>query len=150
MSEQNHDLLSLIGNTTMVELTAFETGLCRLFVKLESSNPGGSIKDRIGLFMIDEAELTNLANPLAHEQTTGPEIWRQMDQRVDAVVCGVGTGGTLTGLSRFFAGQSPNTDMVLADPAGSILVPYIGTGQLSEVGNGWLVEGIGEDSPTVE
>src|SRR4030095_11270861 len=45
----------------------------------------------------------NPANPAAHETTTGPEIWRQMDQRVDAVVCGVGSGGTITGLSRFFA-----------------------------------------------
>src|SRR5580698_10316992 len=48
-------------------------------------------------------QFNNPANPLAHEQTTAPEIWRQTDQKLDAVVCGVGSGGTLTGLSRYFA-----------------------------------------------
>jgi cystathionine beta-synthase len=49
----------------------------------------------------------NPANPLAHETTTGPEIWQQMEHDVDAVVVGVGSGGTLTGLSRFFARVQP-------------------------------------------
>src|SRR5438105_9540024 len=67
----------------------------------------------------------NEANPSAHEQTTGPEIWEQMAHQVDAVVCGVGTGGTITGLARFFAKLSPQTEIVLADPAGSILAPLV-------------------------
>ncbi|MFL5237802.1 MAG: pyridoxal-phosphate dependent enzyme [Rhizomicrobium sp.] len=226
--------LDLIGNTPMVELTGFETGPCRLFVKLESQNPGGSIKDRIGKSMIEAAEkdgrlkpggtiieatagntglglaqvgtlkgyklilivpdkmarekvqhlramgvdvritrsdigkghpeyyqdmaqriadetgafyanqFANPANPLAHETTTGPEIWEQMEHDVDAVVVGVGSGGTLTGLGRFFARVSPNTEMVLADPVGSILAPLIKTGKMTEAGS-WTVEGIGED-----
>ena len=49
-------VLDLIGNTPMVEVTRFDTGPCRLFLKLESQNPGGSIKDRIGLSMIEAAE----------------------------------------------------------------------------------------------
>src|SRR5258706_9049540 len=57
-------------------------------------------------------QFANPANPLAHERTTGPEIWAQMEHDVDAVVCGVGTGGTIIGLSRFFSNK--NTQMILA------------------------------------
>jgi cystathionine beta-synthase len=56
----------------------------------------------------------------------------------------VGSGGTITGLSRFFAGVAPDVDMVLADPAGSVLAGYVKTGRLGQAGS-WLVEGIGED-----
>jgi cystathionine beta-synthase len=226
--------LDLIGNTPLLELTQLDAGPCRLFAKLESQNPGGSIKDRIGLSMIEAAEksgalrpggtiveatagntglglaqvatlkgyrlilvvpdkmarekiqhlralgadvrltrsdvgkghpdyyqdmaeriatemqghfinqFANPANPHAHETTTGPEIWEQMDHDVDAVVCGVGSGGTLTGLGRFFARVSPKTQMVLADPVGSILAPLINTGETIKPGS-WTVEGIGED-----
>jgi cystathionine beta-synthase len=228
-------VLELIGQTPVVELKSFETGKCRLFVKLESQNPGGSIKDRIALSMIADAErsgklkrggtiieatagntglglaqvgipkgyrivlivpdkmsrekvqhlralgaevrltrsdvgkghpeyyqdmaeklasetpgafyvnqFANPANPLAHESTTGPEIWQQLDGDVDAVVVGVGSGGTLTGLGRFFAKKSPKTEMVLADPVGSVLAPLVKTGEMIEAGS-WTVEGIGED-----
>jgi len=89
-------------------------------------------------------QFSNPANPLAHETTTGPEIWEQMDRDVDAVVCGVGSGGTLTGLGRFFAKVSPKTQIVLADPVGSILAPLINTGEMTKPGS-WIVEGIGED-----
>jgi cystathionine beta-synthase len=227
--------LDLIGNTPLIELTRLNAGPCRLFAKLESQNPGGSIKDRIGLSMIEAAEkngklrpggtiveatagntglglaqvgilkgykillvvpdkmarekiqhlralgadvhltrsdvgkghpdyyqdlaeriaaetpgaffvnqFANPANPQAHETTTGPEIWQQMDHDVDAVVVGVGSGGTLTGLGRFFAHTSPKTEIVLADPAGSVLAPLLKTGKMTEAGS-WIVEGIGED-----
>jgi len=227
--------LDLIGRTPMLELTGFDTGPCRLFVKLESANPGGSIKDRIALSMIQAAEkdgrlkpggtlveatagntglglaqvgilkgykvllvvpdkmsrekiqhlralgvdvritrsdvgkghpdyyqdmaerlaagipgaffvnqFANPANPKAHETTTGPEILEQMGGDVDAMVVGVGSGGTLTGLGRFFKNASPKTQMVLADPEGSILAPLINTGKMVEAGS-WVVEGIGED-----
>src|SRR5438067_949278 len=230
-------ILSLIGNTPIVEITRLGTGPCRLFVKLENQNPGGSIKDRIALSMIAAAEqdgrlkpggtvveatagntglglalvarakgyrvllvipdkmsaekvlhlkalgaeirmtrsdvtkghadyyqdmaerlaaeipgafyvnqFGNPANPLAHERTTGPEIWEQMQHDVDAIVCGVGSGGTLTGLSRFFSRVSPRRgiEMVLADPTGSVLYEYVKSGKLVESGS-WAVEGIGED-----
>lgn len=89
-------------------------------------------------------QFANQANPAAHEQSTAPEIWEQMEHRVDAVVCGVGSGGTLTGLGRFFTRVSPETEMVLADPAGSVLADYVKTGKLGKAGS-WYVEGIGED-----
>ena len=229
-------VLDLIGNTPIVELRQIDSGPCRLFVKLENQNPGGSIKDRIGLSMIEAAErdgrlkpggtiveatagntglglalvagqkgyrliivipdkmsqekifnlkamgaeivltrsdvgkghpdyyqdkaaaiaertpgafhvnqFANPANPLAHETGTGPEIWSQMSHDVDAIVCGVGSGGTITGLSRFFERTSPKTEIILADPKGSVLADYVESGELkTEVGS-WLVEGIGED-----
>src|SRR5213082_3181786 len=230
-------ILSLIGDTPLVEVTQFDTGSCQLFLKLENQNPGGSIKDRIALSMIEAAEeegklqpggtvveatagntglglalvagakgyrvllvipdkmsqekishvkalgaevritrsdvtrghpeyyqdmaarlakeipgafyvnqFGNPANPLAHERTTGPEIWEQMRHDVDAVVVGVGSGGTLTGLGRFFNRVKPRRgiEMVLADPKGSILFEYIKSGKLLEAGS-WAVEGIGED-----
>ncbi len=229
------DLIGLIGNTPMVKVTQLDTGPCELFLKLESHNPGGSIKDRIGLSMISAAEqagqlgphqrhlieatagntglglalvssqkgyrltlvipdkmsqekilhlkalgaevvmtrsdvekghpdyyqdmaerisretgafyvnqFANPANPLAHETTTGPEIAAQLDHRLDAMVCGVGSGGTIGGLSRYFAKALPNCELVLADPAGSVLADYVQTGVMGKAGS-WVVEGIGED-----
>jgi len=231
----SHTVLSLIVNTPLVPLANLQAGPCALFAKLESANPGGSIKDRIALSMIAAAQrdgalvkggtiveatagntglglalvaarkgyklvlvipdkmsrekifhlramgaeivmtrsdvekghpeyyqdiaeriaretgayyinqFSNPANPLAHETGTAPEIWRQMDEHVDAVVCGVGSGGTLTGLSRFFANVSPSTEIVLADPAGSVLVDVVVAGRILKPAGSWLVEGIGED-----
>ena len=227
-------VLALIGDTPLIPLTSFDTGACELLVKLENQNPGGSIKDRIGLAMIEAAEkngaigpgatlveatagntglglalvaarkgyrlilvipdkmsqekvfhlralgaevrmtrsdvakghpeyyqdvaariaaetgayyvnqFANPANPHAHETTTAPEIWRQTGGRLDAVVCGVGSGGTITGLSRYFARVAPEVEIVLADPVGSVLADYVRTGRIGEAGS-WLVEGIGED-----
>ena len=238
MVKRNHDgpaVLDLIGNTPLVEVSRIDTGKCRLLLKLESQNPGGSIKDRIGVAMIEAAErdgllrpggtiveatagntglglalvarakgyrivlvvpdkmstekvlhlkalgaevhstrsdvgrghpeyyqdiaarlakeidgaffadqFNNPYNPLAHEVSTGPEIWAQSHHTVDAIVCGVGSGGTLTGLTRFFARVAPHVDFILADPKGSILADYIATGEIKQAGS-WAVEGIGED-----
>ena len=229
-------LLDLIGNTPMVKLTAFDTGPCELFVKLENHNPGGSIKDRIGLSIIEEAEksgalkpggtiieatagntgiglalvaaikgykiilvipdkmsrekilhleglgaevkitrsdvpkghpeyyqdiarklaseingsffadqFSNPANPLAHRSTTAPEIWEQMDGNLDAFVAGVGSGGTVTGLAEFFKEKSPDLQMIVADPEGSIVADAVTKGNYKYEGGSWLVEGIGED-----
>ena len=229
-------VLELIGRTPMVRARRLDTGVCELFLKLESVNPGGSVKDRIGLSMIEGAErvgkirpgatlvegtagntglglalvaqqkgyklilvvpdkmsrekifnlkamgaevvLTrsdvakghpeyyqdlaeriaretpgayfinqfgNPDNPAAHEATTGPEIFEQMDGRVDAIVFGCGSSGTMTGLSHYFERVSPQTEFILADPVGSILAQYINEGTLSTKSASWMVEGIGED-----
>ena len=105
-----------------------------------------AIAAQTGAFFVNQFE--NPANPAAHETTTAPEIWEQMDGRLDAVVCGVGTGGTLAGLSHFFARTAPRVEMVLADPAGSGLATFARTGKLpaKEQMSPWLVEGIGGDS----
>jgi cystathionine beta-synthase len=101
-------------------------------------------KEIPGAFYVNQ--FGNPANPLTHERTTGPEIWEQMRHDVDAVVVGVGSGGTLTGLGRFFNRVKPRRgiEMVLADPTGSVLFEYVKTGKLVESGS-WAVEGIGED-----
>lgn len=99
-------------------------------------------KETPGSFYINQ--FGNPANPEAHEKTTGPEIWEQMEHKVDAVVCGVGSGGTVTGLSRYFARVSPETEFILADPAGSVLAGYVKDRTLGKAGS-WFVEGIGED-----
>jgi cystathionine beta-synthase len=229
-------VLELIGHTPIVKAQRLDAGVCEIFLKLESANPGGSIKDRIGLSMIEAAEkrgdikpgatlvegtagntgiglalvaqqkgyklilvvpdkmsrekifnlkamgaevvLTrsdvakghwdyyqdmaariasqtpgayfinqfgNPDNPVAHETGTGPEILQQMGGKVDAIVFGCGSSGTMTGLSRAFAKLSPQTELILADPVGSILTQYINEGTLSVKSGTWLVEGIGED-----
>jgi cystathionine beta-synthase len=230
------NVLEMIGRTPLVAIRGFDSGPCELYLKLESQNPGGSIKDRVGLYMIEAAEregrlkpgatlveatagntglalalvaarkgyrlllvipdkmsqekifhlkalgaevvmtrsdvpkghpdyyqdraariaretpdafyvsqFSNEANPRAHEETTATEIWEQMQRRLDAVVCGVGTGGTLTGLSRFFARVAPDVEIVLADPLGSALAGRVRTGKVEPSGRGWLIEGIGGD-----
>jgi cystathionine beta-synthase len=95
-----------------------------------------------GAFYTDQ--FRNPANPLAHERTTAPEIWAQSGQAVDAIVLGVGSGGTLTGLTRFFRRVQPKIRFILADPRGSILHDLVTTGRHGPAGT-WAVEGIGED-----
>jgi len=229
--------LEMIGRTPLLAARRLETGPCQLFLKLENQNPGGSIKDRVGLYLIEAAEregrlrpggtlieatagntglglalvagqkgyrlmlvipdkmsqekifhlkamgaevvmtrsdvhkghpeyyqdlaarlateipnslyvnqFGNDANPRAHEETTAPEIWEQMEHKLDAIVCGVGTGGTATGLSRFFARVAPEVQIILADPLGSIYADYVNTGQAGHGERSWLVEGIGGDA----
>jgi cystathionine beta-synthase len=89
-------------------------------------------------------QFCNKSNPQTHYESTGPEILRQMNDDVDAVICGVGSGGTISGLANFFKENSSKTEMILADPQGSILVDYLETGKFGEAGS-WIVEGIGED-----
>jgi len=236
MSATEHPaVLDLIGNTPLVQVTRLDTGPCTLFLKLESQNPGGSIKDRIGRSMIEAAErdgrlrpggtvieatagntglglalvarakgyrvvlvvpdkmsnekvlhlkalgaevhttrsdvgkghpayyqdyaarlaleipgaffadqFNNPANPLAHETSTAPEIWQQCGHDLDAIVIGVGSAGTVTGLTRFFRRVQPQLEFVLADPVGSILRDQVLTGTHGSAGS-WAVEGIGED-----
>jgi len=199
-----------VGNTPMVELTRIAPKGVRLFGKLEAFNPGGSVKDRIGIAMIEAAEaegrivpgrttiveatsgntgialafvcaakgydlvltlpqgmsrereallrmygarvdvteslggmneavdaaramarrddvflpdqFSNPANPEAHRRTTAPELWDAMDGDVDVVVCGVGTGGTITGVGEVLKERNPNVRMVAVEPASSAVL----------------------------
>lgn len=227
-------VLDLVGNTPILKLNALDTGKCDLFLKLESQNPGQSIKDRIAITMIERAEkdgllkegvriieatagntgialaliaslkgyditvvvpdkmsegkiahlramgadvimarsdvakgdpeyyqdvaerlatengwffvnqFSNEANVEAHYNSTGPEIWQQLEGNVDAVIIGVGSGGTITGVGRYLKEQNPNIEIILADPEGSVLEPLVNEGKTITAGS-WLVEGIGED-----
>ncbi|MDX1469411.1 MAG: pyridoxal-phosphate dependent enzyme [Acidimicrobiia bacterium] len=82
----------------------------------------------------------NMANPRAHYETTGPEIWEQTEGDVDVVVAGVGTGGTITGVGRFLKEHKPRVEIVGADPEGSIYTKGP-DGDLHQ----YFVEGVGED-----
>ncbi len=83
------------------------------------------------------SQFANPKNPEAHYRTTGPEIWQDTDGRVDVLVAGMGTGGTISGTGRYLKEQNPNVVVVGADPAGSILS--------GDAPAPFLVEGIGED-----
>jgi cystathionine beta-synthase len=95
-----------------------------------------------GSFFIDQ--FSNPNNPKTHRVDTGPEILRQMGGELDAVVVGVGSSGTVTGLSQFFKEELPDLEVIVADPVGSILADTINTGKTPKASS-WLVEGIGED-----
>jgi cystathionine beta-synthase len=86
------------------------------------------------------------ANPLAHYRTTGPEIWRDTEGKITHFVASIGTGGTITGTSRYLKEQNPNVKVIGADPYGSIFKTYKETGHAPEA-TPYLVEGIGQNIP---
>ena len=87
----------------------------------------------------------NQSNPEAHFRTTGPEIWEQLGERLDAVVVATGTGGTLTGIARYIKPKKPAVRFVLIDPVGSILYEYFKTRNIAKSFKTYKVEGFGED-----
>ena len=93
-----------------------------------------------GWFLTDQ--FANPANPRVHETTTGPEVLEQCGGRVGAFVCGVGTGGTITGVGRFLKAHSPGVRIVLADPVGSRLAHLVDPSH-PDHDTGYQVEGIG-------
>jgi cystathionine beta-synthase len=84
------------------------------------------------------------ANPLAHYRTTGPEIWRDTEGKITHFVSSIGTGGTISGTSRYLKEKNPNIKIIGADPYGSIFKTYKETGQVPEA-TPYLVEGIGQN-----
>src|SRR5437868_4397678 len=131
MSQEKVALLRAYGAEVVITPTA---------VAPESPESYYRVADRLteeipGAFQPNQ--YANPENPKAHEETTGPEIWEQTGGRVDAVVIGVGTGGTITGTGRYLKAQNPSIQIVGADPEGSL---YSG-----DTPRPYLVEGIGED-----
>jgi cysteine synthase A len=88
-------------------------------------------------------QFDNTANRDAHYATTGPEIWRDTEGRIDAFTCATGTGGTLGGVSRYLKQQKPGLRIVLADPMGSALYHWVRHGELRSTGSSAVTEGIG-------
>jgi cystathionine beta-synthase len=98
--------------------------------------------ERPGAFLTDQ--YSNPANPMAHYRSTGPEIWEQTAGKVTHFVCGMGTGGTISGTGRYLKEKNPGVGIIGADPVGSILKHYHETGQMSEART-YKIEGVGED-----
>ena len=86
----------------------------------------------------------NPANPEAHYRSTGPELYDQMDGKIDVFIAGAGTGGTLSGVGKYLKEQNPDIKIIAVDPVGSLYYDYFHTGQLTQP-HSYLLEGIGED-----
>jgi cystathionine beta-synthase len=230
-------ILGAIGQTPLVKINRVSRGYKpQIFAKVESLNPGGSVKDRIGIEMIEDAErggrlrpggtvvdatsgntgmglavaaavkgyrcvftmpdkmsiekirllrafgaeviitptavphdspesytevakrivretpnailanqYYNPKNPEAHYKTTGPEIWEQTGGQIDCFVCGMGTGGTISGAAKYLKEQNPKVKVVGVDPKGSVLRDYFYTKKISPEFKTYMVEGIGQD-----
>ena len=93
-------------------------------------------------------QFDNLANRVAHYESTGPEIWQQTDGKVDAFTCATGTGGTLAGVARYLKEQKPEVEIVLADPMGSALYNWVTTGAATMTPGPSMTEGIGNSRVT--
>jgi len=106
----------------------------RLAKALARTEPAGAIWAR---------QFDNVANRRGHEETTGPEIWRQTDGRVDAFICAVGTGGTLAGVAAALRERKPSVKIGIADPPGAALYSYFTAGELKAEGSS-ITEGIGQ------
>jgi cystathionine beta-synthase len=99
-------------------------------------------RERPGGFLANQYH--NPANPQAHYETTGPEIWEQTAGKVTHFVAGMGTGGTISGVGRFLKERNSKVQVIGADPVGSILCHYHETGQIGEA-HTYKIEGVGED-----
>lgn len=86
----------------------------------------------------------NRDNNEAHYQTTGPEIWQQMEGRIDYFVAGMGTGGTICGVARYLKEQDPRIKVIAVDPVGSVFYDHFKKGKVGEIG-AYLVEGLGDE-----
>src|SRR6202140_1568326 len=231
-----NNILEAVGHTPLVRLNRINQGLKpQIYVKAEFTNPGGSVKDRIGISMIDEAEKKGLLkpggtiiegtsgntgmglalvaavrgykcvftttdkqskekvdllkalgaevivcptavepddprsyysvakklareipnsyypnqydnpmNPEAHYLTTGPEIWEDSEGKVTHFVCGIGTGGTVSGVGRYLKEKNPDVKIIGVGTVGSLYYFFVKRGEVGQAKT-YVVEGIGED-----
>lgn len=235
MNNVFESITGMIGNTPLVRVNNLVKSKAKVYAKMDYMNPGGSVKDRIGLYMVKDAEdrgllkpgstiieatsgntgiglmlasvnkgykyifvmpdkmslekqnllraygaevvitptavpphhpdhynnkaktlneeipnsflanqFYNQSNPKAHYETTGPEIWKQSDGKITHFVCGMGTGGTMSGVGKYLKEQNPKIKIIGADPYGSVIKTFKESGKVT-TGTSYLVEGIGED-----
>jgi cysteine synthase A len=140
-SQEKKDMLRLCG-AELIEVPAvpyrdpnnYVKYSGRLADELAAKEPNGAIWAN---------QFDNVANRQGHIETTGPEIWRQTEGKVDGFICAVGTGGTLAGVAAYLRSKNPKVAIGIADPMGAALYSYYTTGELKAEGSS-ITEGIGQ------
>jgi cystathionine beta-synthase len=137
-SKEKVDLLKALGAEVIVCPTAVEPEDPRSYYsvakKLAREIPNSYYPN----------QYENPMNPAAHYDTTGPEIWEETDGKITHFVCGMGTGGTISGVGRYLKEKNPEVKVIGVDPIGSLYYEFFKTGKVGKAAT-YVVEGIGED-----
>jgi cystathionine beta-synthase len=137
-SKEKVDLLKALGAEVIVCPTAVEPDDPRSYYsvakKLAKEIPNSFYPN----------QYVNPMNPEAHYRTTGPEIWEDSEGKITHFVCGMGTGGTISGVGRYLKEKNPSVKVIGVDPVGSLYYDYVKTGKIGKAKT-YVVEGIGED-----
>jgi cysteine synthase len=144
-SQEKKDVLRLMG-AELIEVSAVPYKNPNNYVKIS-----GRLAERLARTEANGAlwanQFDNVANRRAHTETTGPEIWRQTNGKVDGFICAVGTGGTLAGVAMALKERNPDIRIAAADPMGAAIYSWIKTGELKSEGSS-ITEGIGQGRVT--
>jgi len=144
-SEEKKDALRLLG-VELIEVPAVPYKDPNNYVKISGRIAEQLAKsDKNGAIWANQFD--NVANRRAHVETTGPEIWKQTDGKVDGFTCAVGTGGTLAGVAIALKERNPHIRIAAADPMGAAIYSWIKTGELKAQGSS-ITEGIGQGRVT--
>ena len=138
-SEEKKDMLKLCG-ADLRQVKALPYKDPGNYIRF-SESLSKEIKNENGVYWANQFD--NVSNMKAHFLTTGPEIWNQTEGNVDGFVCSVGTGGTISGVSKFLKEKKKNIKIALADPYGSALYNFYKKGELKAEGDS-ITEGIGQ------
>lgn len=136
-SEEKRAALRAYGAKVVITPTAVEPEDERSYYSVSRKLSGEP-----GAFFANQYH--NPSNPRTHTLSTGPEIWEQMGEELDAVVCGMGTGGTISGIGKYLKSKNPKIQIVGVDPVGSVFFDFFHTGKMTTPYT-YVVEGIGED-----
>ena len=138
MSEEKINLLRAYGAKVIITPTAVSPEDSRSYYKVSDK-----LANQPGAYKPDQ--YNNQANPEAHYQTTGPEIWEQTEGKITHLVVGMGTGGTISGIARYLKEKNPKIKIIGVDPVGSIFYEYFKTGKIPKLFKIYKTEGVGED-----
>ncbi len=138
MSDEKIRALRALGAEVVITPTAVEPDDPRSYYSVAKR----LVKETPGAVYANQYH--NPVNPETHYRSTGPELWEQLGDRLHTLVCGLGTGGTISGTGRYLKERNPAVRVVGADPIGSLYDEYFRTGHIGEART-YKVEGIGED-----
>ena len=144
-SQEKKDMLRLAG-AELIEVPAVPYADENNYVKY-SGRLAAELAEKHEAGAVWANQFDNVANRQAHIETTGPEIWRQTDGKVDGFTCAIGTGGTLAGIGMYLKEQNPNVRIAAADPMGANMYHWFKHGELRSEGTS-ITEGIGQGRVT--